>query len=215
MLSSAETVKNEDILRGKIFRVAFPFLEDRPLNFFEKCDQCNVCEHKCGQTYCGRVFTKTDGFEDSGDKTLYVINRFKARYAMILSTGVLNNSKFPNVIVAPIVGIHDDEINKPNIKDIMERSLKKFTAYYLDDSVTGKHCYIDLGKIQPIPKNWLLQEKFYVNDKTVFDGISERLGLTLAQKKLIECERCKKPCEKCELKQEIETLRQQLESKKV
>lgn len=208
-------INNEDIVRGKIFRVAFPFLEDRPLDFFEKCDKHKECKHNCDQDYCGRVYSRNDGFEDNNNKTLYVINRFKARYAIILSTSALNRSTFPNVIVAPIVGIHDDEIDNPNIKDIMERSLKKFTAYYIDKSVTGKHAYIDLGKIQPIPKNWLLQEKFLVNDTKIFDGVSERLGLILAQKKLVDCERCKRPCENCELKIEMEALRRQLGDKTI
>lgn len=212
MSDDTQVIKDEDIVRGKIFRTAFPFLEDRPLKFFETCSHSDSCEHcGTGQNYCGRVIEKVYGFENDNDKTLYVLNRFKARYAMVLSTNVLNSrERFPNVIVAPIVGIHDDEVDKPFIKKIMNRDLQAFTSYYLDKSVTGKHCYVDLGKVRPVPKNWLLQDKFIVNDDTMFDGISERLGLMLAQKKLVNCEKCTKPCEKCDLKDEIEELKKQL-----
>ena len=205
-------IDDKDIIRGKIFRTAFPFLEGRPLQFFEQCADCKDCKHHgTGHDYCGKVTEKPYGFEDSHDKTLYVVNRFKARHAIILSTQTLNeNPHWPNIIVAPIVGIHDDELDKPKIKKIMSRDLKYFTAYYLEPSITGAHCFIDLGKIRPIPKNWLLQDKAILADNKMFDEISNRIGIILSQKSLEQCDGCKKPCENCDLKTEIEFLKKQL-----
>jgi hypothetical protein len=207
-------IDSEDIIRGKIYRTAFPFLEERPLAFFEKCDVYNsACSLHCsGHQYCGRVVEKPYGFESSNDETLYVVTRFKARHAIVLSTSVLNeNRSWPNVILAPIVGIHDDEIHKQKFKSIMNRDLSKFTTYYLDKDITGMHCYIDLGKIRPVPKNWLLQEKAFLEEEQAFNDISERIGLILAQRRLVDCKNCKKPCENCDIKGELEKLQLQLE----
>lgn len=217
MPEGAQVIKDSDIKRGKIFRTAFPFLDERPLKFLEECAHNRECQHACaGHDYCGRIVKKVDGFEADDDRVLNVITQFKARYAMVLSTSVLNeNKRFPNVIVAPIVGIYKDEMQKPFIKRVINMDLSAFTAYYLGDGVTGKPCYVDLGKIRPVPKNWLLQDKYFVDDEHVFNGISERLGLTLAQKKLVDCDKCKRPCDKCELKDEIEKLKRQLEPKGV
>ncbi|WP_132013242.1 hypothetical protein [Hydrogenispora ethanolica] len=207
-------ISDEKIIRGKIFRAAFPYLEERPLEFFEKCSECNKCANAtCGQNYCGRVTSKPDGFEEQDDAPVYVINRFKARYAIILSTEVLNqNKRWSSVLVAPIVGIHDDELDKPRVKKIISRDPSYFTAHYLEPSVTGMHCFIDLSRIGPIPKSWLLQEKSAELQETDFEVISKKIGLVLAQNKLEQCEECaKKLCENCDIKQEVEELRKQLE----
>jgi len=206
-------IEAKDIIRGKIFRTAFPMLEERPLSFLENCPEHKKCKHfNTGQNYCGKIIEKPYGFDSGDDEVLLVVNRFKARYAIVLSTHILNqNPNWPNVIVVPIVGIHADELDKPRIKKIMKKDITMFTAYYLDPTITGMPCYIDLGKIRPVPKNWLLQEKWTVSDKEVFNGISERIGLLLAQKKLADCDKCKKPCEKCSLRDEVEQLKKQLE----
>lgn len=207
-------IDSKDIIRGKIFRTAFPFLEERPLAFFEKCDKYEKeCSSHCGgHKHCGRVVDKEYGFESSNDEILYVVTRFKARHAIVLSTPVINENKYArNVLVAPIVGIHEDELETPKIKGIMNREYRIFTAHYLEKNITGMHCYIDLSKIGAVPKSWLLQEKAFLEDRETFNGISERIGIMLAQKQLIDCKNCKKPCENCDIKGELEKLQLQLE----
>lgn len=214
MVALPHLIDSKDIIRGKIFRTAFPFIEDRPLAFFEKCDKYEKeCPSHCsGHKHCGRVVEKAYGFESSNDEILYVVTRFKARHAIVLSTSVINeNSNAHNVVVAPLIGIHDDEINTPKIKSIMNREFRIFSAHYLEKNVTGMHCYIDLSKIGPVPKTWLLQEKAFIEDDQTFNGISERIGIMLAQKQLIGCKNCKKPCENCAIKNELEKLQTQLE----
>ena len=214
MGSLPHVIDHKDIIRGKIFRTAFPFLEERPLLFFEKCDKNNgsCCPHEAVPKQCGRVVEKNYGFESGEDDELLVLTRFKARYAIVLSTPVLNqNANWPNVIIAPIVGIHDDELHKSRIQRIMKHDISMFTAFYLDVNITGMHCYIDLGKIRPAPKNWLLQEKAKLTDTDSFNAISERIGLLLAQKQLADCKNCKKPCDNCGMRIEVEQLRKQLE----
>ena len=213
MASLPEVIDYKDIIRGKIFRTAFPFLEERPLLFFEKCDESNesCCLPKASRKQCGRVVERDYGFESSEDATLFVLTRFKARHAIVLSTHVLNQKdNWPNVIIAPIVGIHDNELHKPNIQRIMKHDIALFTAFYLGATLTGMHCYIDLGKIRPAPKNWLLQEKAILTDVNAFNSISERIGLLLAQKQLADCKNCKKPCDNCGMRIEVEQLRKQL-----
>lgn len=157
--------------------------------------------------------SKPHGFDGNGKELLALI-RFKARYVIVLSAPKINgNPKRPNVIVAPIVGIHEDEMDKPYIRSIMNRDIKLPTAYYLAPAITGEHCYIDLAKIRAIPKNWLLREKATVTETEVFDGISERIGLLLSLSKLARCDDCKKPCDKCEMKSQFEVPREHLEVK--
>lgn len=206
-------VKDEDIVRGKIFRAAFPYLEERPLSFLEECSNHQNCNHcGTGQDYCGRIVSKSYGFEDG--REMYVVTRFKARHAIVLSADMLNSHKgYPNVLVAPIIGIHPNEIQKPKYQRIINGDKTLFTAYYLNPSVTGMHSFIDLGRISPIPKTWLLQEKTTIESEDKFNEISERIGMMLAQKRLADCENCTKPCEKCEIKEQVEQLKKQLEKR--
>ena len=158
MAEADAAIPQQRILPCMIFNTAFPMFqgEPKPLALFSDCSDhknCKNCDK--GHTYCGRV-REFGNFDSSHTGVVRLVTEYKIRYAMVLTTSTLSlNTRWLNVVVAPIIGIHDIEADTHRNQQIMNRDIKMFAYYYLGDQPTGMRSCVDLSSLCYVPKQWL------------------------------------------------------------
>ena len=152
-------VDSKDICRGKIFYVALPYTQGRPLRFIEKDEQ-----HP--ELY--RIVEKEDGFEGRAEpatgkrrsESLEIVTGIKLRPCIVIQKDQYNhNEKYPFVVILPIATLTKEHKQKLIFKRLIEyNDLDQF--YYL-----GNDCYITVNDPKRVYKNTL----FYVEGRLKID----------------------------------------------
>lgn len=187
-------VKSEDILRGKVFNVALPFTNGRPLNFvFEDNDQKGMI----------KIVQLDDGLEGRIDKeghrkaeVLRIVTEIKMRPALVIDRDEFNkNPNYPLVAILPIATLNESQKRK-NIFQRMVRYNDIERFYYL-----GNDSYITINDPQRVYKNMLFEnESNIVFEEPVMVEIFKRFAQCFAVERIIECDKCEHNCENCDYK---------------
>lgn len=187
-------VKPEEILRGKVFNVALPFTNGRPLNFvFEDND------HKDRF----KIVQLDDGLEgkvnEKGHRraeVLRIVTEIKMRPALVIDRNEFNqNPTYPLVAILPIATL--SELQKR--KNIFQRMVKYNNIerfYYL-----GNDSYITINDPQRVYKNMLFNnDSNIIFEKPIMIEIFKRFAQCFAIDRIVECDRCEHNCENCDYK---------------
>lgn len=159
------------INHGWIFEAAVPYVSERPLDFFIP----NANNPDTGTVVNGTKVQMQAQFLDGKEKQ--VVLKVKPRKVLILSNDELNHdASHYDVTVAKIYSIKDSEHSEPWYDPTVEGTHPFFV--YLESSITGKECYIDLSTVTTIHKNMLLEEK--LNISPVMESVGSKLEYCLS-----------------------------------
>ncbi|WP_352419042.1 hypothetical protein [Proteiniborus sp.] len=193
-------IKHEDIFRGKIYSVALPFTNGRPLNFVVEDD-----------THKGlyKIIKKDDGFEGKVDKEtgirkseqLKIVTGIKLRPCIVIQKDEYNhNPKYPLVAILPIATLSDKQKERPLFQRMVSHN-DVDSFYYL-----GNDCYITINDPQRVFKNVLFEidYKLNYNESDVdMQEIMKKFAKCFEIKRIVECDTCKHNCENCEYKKVV------------
>jgi hypothetical protein len=192
-------VSYENILRGKIFNVATPFTEGRPLSFVVQ-DGSNPGLYK--------IIKKLDGFEGEIDPitkkkkapVVQAVMEYKIRLGIVIQNDKLNHDPdYKSVIVIPIASIYEEDKKDPLIIRAMTKNDVDLIHYL--QMVTGREAYAQVNNPRIVYKNMLFEPpKQIILHSSMMDEIVKKLASCLQIKKIKECEDCKYNCKKCEYK---------------
>lgn len=187
-------VKPEDILRGKVFNVALPFTNGRPLNFVFKDES---------QKDVFKIVRLDDGLEgkignDGNRKAeiLKIVTEIKMRPALIIDKDEFNhNPNYPFVVILPIATLSKSQKEKSIFKRMIRHNdIERF--YYL-----GNGSYITVNDPQRVYKNMIFEnESDIVFGESTMIEIFKRFAQCFAIDRIIECDRCEHNCENCNYK---------------
>lgn len=192
-------VEHEDICRGKIFSVALPFTNGRPLSFVvEDNNNSNLF----------KIVKKVDGFEGKIDKKtgerkaeeLKIVTGIKLRPCIVIQKDEYNhNHKYPLVAILPIATL-TSEHKKKSIYQRLIKDNDLDSLYYL-----GNDCYITINDPQRVYKNLLFDIENINFDESNIDmeEIMKRFAKCFEIKRISECDQCEHNCENCEYKKVV------------
>ncbi len=193
-------IEHKDICRGKIFSVALPFTNGRPLNFIAKDDSSE-------ELY--RIVKKSDGFEGSIDEKtgerkseeLQIVTGIKLRPCVVIQKDEYNhNPKYPLVVILPIATLTDRHKEKLIYQRMIEKN-DVDSFYYL-----GNDCYITINDPQRVYKNTLFYIDYnlkYSETDVNMEEIMKRFAKCFEIKKIVECDNCQYNCENCKYKKAV------------
>lgn len=191
-------VKSQDIIKGKIFNIAVPFVAERPLEFVVQDD---------GNSDKYRIVTKDDGFEGTmgadGKRhadVVRVVTDYKLRPGVIISSNELNNNEdFKDVIVLPISSIHTNESQRSLIQRMKEKN--DLPSFHYLERLVGKESYVIVNKPIRLHKSMIFEaRREIVLDQEIMTEIMKKLAKCLEIEEIEKCDQCEHNCENCELK---------------
>lgn len=192
-------VPYDDIKRGKLFNVAVPFTNGRPLSF--------VMEDPINKNVF-RIVKKDDGFEPVTDPrtgkkkapVLKIVTEYKLRPAIVIQDDEWNHkSEYHSVIVLPISSIYEEDKKDPITQRMIEKN--DLDGVHFLGNTTGREAYVTINDPKRLHKNLL----FKTRNEIIFpDKVMEDIMIKFAKcfsiKKIVQCKECEKNCETCALK---------------
>lgn len=187
------------ILRGKIFNVAVPFTNERPLDFVIEDD-------KFKGFY--KIITKDDGFEgvinqETGRRQAPVVKiatEFKLRPAIVIQKNEFNNNpNYHMTIVLPITKIRKEDKNNEYVQGAIENNDVEY--YHYLGKLLLHESLILINDPKRIHKNMLFATpKEIILSNDIMEEILVKFAKCFEIKKIKECDECEQNCKRCRYK---------------